>query len=1272
MFKKYVSSLTAWLLTITLFLSGTSLSQKVSINASDFKQTYEGGGISYGLYKGHHWSMSTSNQEKFMKMMYGDVNMKYIQYYAKTHPKLDSTEFDRVARYVLDARKHRDDLEVVIVVDKYPSDMTVVRNVDHNNDGTPTDEEVLNVDDPEVYDKVAEWMFEIMEYLHKKGVQVDIFSMANEPDFWGRFVYGAPDAKDGLGLVVQNSVPKLKELVRDSTRNVDDLKMPQILAPSGIAPGGSLNFINHWIENYPIAYENLDIIGTHQYIGGSNWRTLKDLSNKLEGRRFFQTEQHTNKGDGLGSLNIEPFHRGVLSLHDMFAAAINNGVESWFYFVPNYPNTYHNGGLFQVAWGGSPKPYKTYYGFKQLHMQPKYSKRLTRTGINGANTSVFRRPDQDIIYLHVSNNTGVEKEIDIEVISDGLRHGIKSIKAWQTDDVMDIEQVLDKEYDVNQKIVNYTLPSYSLLTFRMDVDMSPTFLNAHRLDDGRVILTWNDNSGTEEGYLIERKEEGADFEVISKLPVPNATAFADIQADTNKSYTYKIRSYKGDYRSNYSNEVKESTEIKKSLQNVALGKLVDVDSEPNSTYPGANAVDGDNESNSSRWFSGNGLFPHWISVGLGESIEIEKVQFWTGFDGYKNPISDFQFQHWDGAKWVDIFSEQGNQSAEYSRAFTPVKTDSVRLYMTAAADNTVKLYELEVYSLQELIELDTLKPLAPSKLVVDTLSHYQAKLSWNDTSDNEYGFVIDRKILGKKYEAIDTLAENVTQYTDESLFQGSSYSYRVRAYNGAGASLNNKEVQLTTPTKNLVAPNNLFAMPKTYKSVELTWQDMSDNEYSFRIERKDQSSNAYELIGEVAANQTTFVDTLVSPETTYFYRVLAFHFGVEKSYSDEKSATTPIRIVTAPTMLMVNHTSNFDKVSLSWNDNDNDEQGYKIERKDSVSGEFKEIVILPANSKSYIDEQLNEVRSYAYRVKAYDGELNSDYSNSATIVTLPKPVKTPSFFTFSEITEDKVALKWFDNSDNELGFQLARKSDEDSVFVIVKIIDANLTNYKDSALNPNTTYTYRIWAFSEHNQSDTVELTLKTQKIELKAPLDFTSPASSESEISLSWVKNTGREEGFIVERKGPSDTLFIVLDSLERDMLIFLDSGLEQETIYQYRIKSFNGSFESPYSDTLAVLTKKTPEVLSVMDKLKFRVFPTPFDRELEFRYSLQKPGLVQISLISTNGSENEVLLNDHKSIGLHEFFWASESLKSGIYILRFSSPESDPVHLRVIKVGK
>jgi hypothetical protein len=76
----------------------------------------------------------------------------------------------------------------------------------------------------------------------------------------------------------------------------------------------------------------------------------------------------------------------------------------------------------------------------------------------------------------------------------------------------------------------------------------------------------------------------------------------------------------------------------------------------------------------------------------------------------------------------------------------------------------------------------------------------QLTLTWSQMSTNEDGFKVERKIgTGGAYSEIGITGANVTTYVDGAVSGGTTYCYRVRAFNGAGHSGYSNEACGTLP-----------------------------------------------------------------------------------------------------------------------------------------------------------------------------------------------------------------------------------------------------------------------------------------------------------------------------------------------------------------------------------------------------------------------------------------------------------------------------------------
>ena len=133
--------------------------------------------------------------------------------------------------------------------------------------------------------------------------------------------------------------------------------------------------------------------------------------------------------------------------------------------------------------------------------------------------------------------------------------------------------------------------------------------------------------------------------------------------------------------------------------NVVLNKPTTASSKLISFFGPEKAVDGDISSELSRWITSPfAEFPHWIEIDLEENWEINALTLRTGERGYNSPFSKFKFQAWKNNQWVNIIEESDNEEAIYLKAFEPVKTHKVRLYIEeASAYFYTSLYEMQVF-----------------------------------------------------------------------------------------------------------------------------------------------------------------------------------------------------------------------------------------------------------------------------------------------------------------------------------------------------------------------------------------------------------------------------------------------------------------------------------------------------------------------------------------------------------------------------------------------
>jgi hypothetical protein len=72
---------------------------------------------------------------------------------------------------------------------------------------------------------------------------------------------------------------------------------------------------------------------------------------------------------------------------------------------------------------------------------------------------------------------------------------------------------------------------------------------------------------------------------------------------------------------------------------------------------------------------------------------------------------------------------------------------------------------------------------------------------------------------------------------------------------------------------------------------------------------------------------------------------------------------------------------------LSWRDNSNNEDGFKIERKVGTSGWWAQLATVGRNERRFPDVGVLPNMLYFYRVQSYNTAGNSAYSNETSVQT---------------------------------------------------------------------------------------------------------------------------------------------------------------------------------------------------------------------------------------------------------------------------------------------
>lgn len=284
----------------------------------------------------------------------------------------------------------------------------------------------------------------------------------------------------------------------------------------------------------------------------------------------------------------------------------------------------------------------------------------------------------------------------------------------------------------------------------------------------------------------------------------------------------------------------------------------------------------------------------------------------------------------------------------------------------------------------------------------------------------------------------------------------------------------------------------------------------------------------------------------------------------------------------APSDLVASPVSS-SQIQLQWTDNSDNEEEFRIQR-GLISQIQEHIASVPSNVTFYQDTGLDCETTYQYSVRGYNAFGGGEASNTVSATTLTCPGSLPSapsdlISTF--ISSSQTILAWADNSANEDGFIVERKTGADGTYTQIGATDANESTYEDNSVECEILYYYRVSAYNGAGSSDYSNEISITQDLcpteKPEPPSDLTVVIHSQTSCYLSWVDNSDNEYGFEIERKLEEGS-YSQIGMVEENITIYDDTGLEPGTVYFYRVRAYNSAGNSDYSNEESATTEKPP----------------------------------------------------------------------------------------------
>ncbi|HUI07684.1 MAG TPA: fibronectin type III domain-containing protein [Verrucomicrobiae bacterium] len=267
---------------------------------------------------------------------------------------------------------------------------------------------------------------------------------------------------------------------------------------------------------------------------------------------------------------------------------------------------------------------------------------------------------------------------------------------------------------------------------------------------------------------------------------------------------------------------------------------------------------------------------------------------------------------------------------------------------------------------------DTMAPDPVSGVIASPHTASQVAIQWGASTDSGGSGLAGYRVYRN---GILLATTSDTSYTDNGVSANTQYCYTIVAYDGAGNSSSPSALACaTTPPVDVIppsVPSSLIVSADSPSQITVRWNASTDiggaGVQGYRVFRDGM------LVGVTAG--TIFADAGLSPDTQYCYILDAFDGRFNRStFSAQACATTPPspdEPPTAPSNLTAASVT-ATEVTLTWQDNSDDEVGFQVERAPSAAGPWTVVATTPADATEFTDVGLAPSTTYYYRVAAFN------------------------------------------------------------------------------------------------------------------------------------------------------------------------------------------------------------------------------------------------------------------------------------------------------------